>query len=560
MVNVRPVQTISYPGPATPQPEAPSRCRVAVAPGSSGAFRSAITALLHRRLRVVVLIALVPMALMLVLHLIDPPLTFAAMGRAPMFLHAAVAVLLGVLAAVVWARRPRSLGVLRAIELALFGSIAGYFAVQQIAEFACGTPFGVKSHMGEEALVSVAAISSTTRWFFLIVIYGVFIPNTWRRCALASAGLALVPLVLTPVTAELHNRLGPGIWKALPDMAVILATGAAVAVFGSYRLHELEEQAFEAQQLGQYRLKRRLGSGGMGEVYLAEHLLLRRPCAVKLIRPEQAGDPTSLRRFEREVQAMAALTHWNTVEVFDYGHAEDGTFYYVMEYLPGRNLEQLVNDHGPLPPARVIHFLRQVCHALREAHGVGLLHRDIKPSNVLACERGGVWDVAKLLDFGLVQQARLAQGGADSRLTMQGTILGSPPFMSPEQAAGKGLDARSDIYSVGGVAYYLLTGQAPFERETALEMLIAHASEAVVPPSRLRPEVPADLEAVVLRCLEKEPGKRFVNADSLDKALAACADAGRWTEEDARAWWHEHRTAPATEPELDNAPTKLAVH
>jgi serine/threonine-protein kinase len=561
MAYPRPVKTISYPGPATPQPKRPSRCKVAVAPGSSSAFRSAITSLLHRRLRVVVLIALVPMALMLVLHLIDPPLTFAAMGRAPMFLHAGVVALLAALAGFVWARRPRSLGVLRGVELALFGSIAGYFAVEQFAEFACGTPFGVKCNVGEEPLLSVAAISSTTRWFFLIVIYGVFIPNTWRRCAQASAGMALAPLVLTPVAAWLHGHLGPGIWKALPDMAVILATGAAVAVFGSYRLHELEEQAFEAQQLGQYRLKRRLGSGGMGEVYLAEHLLLRRPCAVKLIRPEQAGDPTSLRRFEREVQAMATLTHWNTVEVFDYGHAEDGTFYYVMEYLPGRNLEQLVTDYGPLPPARAIHFLRQVCQALREAHGVGLLHRDIKPSNVLACERGGVWDVAKLLDFGLVQEARLAQqGGSDNRLTMQGTILGSPPFMSPEQASGKGqLDARSDIYSLGGVAYYLLTGQAPFERENALQMLIAHASEAVVPPSRLRPEVPADLEAVVLRCLEKEPGKRFPNADSLDKALAACADAGRWTEEDARAWWHEHRDAPTTEHELDNAPTKLAV-
>src|SRR5262249_37161065 len=159
-----------------------------------------------------------------------------------------------------------------------------------------------------------------------------------------------------------------------------------------------------------------------------------------------AGDPTTLQRFEREVQAMATLTHWNSVEVFDYGHAQDGTFYYVMEYLPGQNLEALVQRHGALAPGRAVHFLRQRCPALRGAHGTGLLHRDIKPSNVIACTRGAVPDVAKLLDFGLVQSSGL---GADAgRLTVQGTILGSPPYMSPEQAAGKGdLDARSDIYS-----------------------------------------------------------------------------------------------------------------
>jgi serine/threonine-protein kinase len=326
----------------------------------------------------------------------------------------------------------------------------------------------------------------------------------------------------------------------MPDMAILMLTAFAVAVFGSYRLQVLQAQAFEAQQLGQYRLKLRLGQGGMGEVYLAEHLLLRRPCAVKLIRPAQALEPTTLQRFEREVQSMATLTHPNTVEVYDYGHTEDGTFYYAMEYLPGANLEQMVTRYGPLPPGRAIHFLRQVCGALHEAHGIGLLHRDVKPSNVLACERGGVYDVAKLLDFGLVQESALAGKNAD-RLTVQGTVLGSPPYMSPEQAAGKpSLDGRSDLYSLGGVAYYLLTGQPPFARETAMEMLLAHAYETPEPPSRLRPEVPADLEAVVLRCLEKDPARRFADAHELDRALAACRDAGAWTEDDAVAWWNQH--------------------
>src|SRR5262249_54069316 len=184
-------------------------------------------------------------------------------------------------------------------------------------------------------------------------------------------------------------------------------------------------------QLGQYRLRRKLGSGGMGEVYLAEHLLLRRPCAVKLIRPDQAGDPNNLRRFESEVRAMATLTHWNTVEIFDYGHAEDGTFYYVMEYLPGKTLEALVEKHGALPPGRAVHFLRQVCRALREAHGIGLLHRDIKPSNVLACERGGVHDVAKLLDFGLVHKTGL--GKEAQKLTVVGSVGGSRPYSDAAQ-------------------------------------------------------------------------------------------------------------------------------
>jgi serine/threonine-protein kinase len=273
-------------------------------------------------------------------------------------------------------------------------------------------------------------------------------------------------------------------------------------------------------------------------VYLAEHVLLRRPCAVKLIRPDQAGDPATLQRFEREVQAMATLTHWNTVEIFDYGHADDGTFYYVMEYLPGLSLQELVERSGPVPPARAIHLLRQVCRALREAHGIGLIHRDIKPSNILVCERGGTPDVAKLLDFGLVQQTSLDDQA--EKLTVVGTIVGSPPFMAPEQAMGTGkLDARGDIYSVGGVAYFLLTGQAPFVRDTALQMLMAHAYEPVIPPGRLRGDLPEDLQAVILRCLEKDPEKRFPDAESLEKALAGCADADGWTEEAARQWWQD---------------------
>jgi serine/threonine protein kinase len=534
------------------------RCRVAMSLCSGSAFRGAIESLLHRRLLFAALLTAVASLFFFVLNLLDSNLPTLLSDCARMF-HGGVTAVTLLMAGILWLRPYLSLRRLRAIELVIFGSLAVFFAWLQYRDFNHG-PLLEASRCDQAPLILKHAVGNTaSRWFFLIVLYGVFIPNTWRRCLLVSLGLALTPLILTPLAASRDGPIQPEMRFALLDMAVLLSVAIAIAVFGSHRLQVLQAQAFEAQQLGQYRLGRRLGAGGMGEVYLAEHLLLRRPCAVKLIRPEQAGDPTNLHRFEREVQAMATLTHWNTVEIFDYGHADDGTFYYVMEYLPGQNLEQLVARYGPMPPPRAIHLLRQVCRALREAHGVGLLHRDIKPSNIIACERGGIFDVVKLLDFGLVQEATLGKHG--DRLTQHGTIIGSPPFMSPEQAAGKAdFDARSDIYSLGAVAYFLLTGQAPFVRETAMMMLMAHAYEPVVPPSKLRPEVPADLQAVVLRCLEKEASRRFPDANALEQALACCADADQWSEEQAASWWHEHPlpTPGETEP-LPDVPTQIAV-
>lgn len=522
------------------------------------AFQGALSSLLQRRLLFVALLTVAPSLIFFVLDLIDTNLPPHLSGPARIF-HGGVTLVTALMAVVLWRWEHLSLRPLRIIELVIFGSLATFFAWLQYRDFNHG-PLSEAFHCPQAPLILRQAVGNTsTRWFFLIVLYGVFIPNTWRRCLLVSLGLALTPLILTPLAASRDGPIDPEMFFALLEMATLAALAIAIAVFGSYRLQLLQAQAFEAQQLGQYRLGKRLGSGGMGEVYLAEHLLLRRPCAVKLIRPEQAGDPTTLQRFEREVQAMATLTHWNTVEIYDYGHADDGTFYYVMEYLPGQNLEHLVNCYGPVPPARAIHLLRQVCGALHEAHNVGLLHRDIKPSNIIACERGGVFDVAKLLDFGLVQETALGKDG--DRLTHHGTVIGSPPYMSPEQAAGKSqLDARSDIYSLGAVAYFLLTGQAPFVRETAMMMLMAHAYEPVIPPAKLRQEVPDDLQAVVLRCLEKDPSRRFPDAHSLEQALAACAAADQWTPEQAALWWHEHPlpTPGETEPRPD-VPTQIAV-
>src|SRR5262249_43727165 len=209
--------------------------------------------------------------------------------------------------------------------------------------------------------------------------------------------------------------------------------GAVIAVMSCSRIEILHRQAGEARKLGQYVLKEKLGEGGMGEGYRAQHVLLRRPCALKGIRPQPPRDPKHPRRLEREGPATATLTHPNTVQVYDYGHTEDGTFYYVMEYLPGSTLEALVNQAGPLPPARAIHFLRQICGALAEAHARGLIHRDIKPGNVMICERGGIPDVAKLLDFGLVVPPA---GGPDGdKLTQDGTGAGTPAYLSPEHPA-----------------------------------------------------------------------------------------------------------------------------
>jgi serine/threonine-protein kinase len=384
----------------------------------------------------------------------------------------------------------------------------------------------------------------------LVVIYGTFIPNTWKRCALVVGILAGLPILLTLVFGGFQPLLWPHLLEVLIAMVLLMGIASAVAVFGSYKISELHQKAIEAEQIGQYKLGRPLGLGGMGEVYLAEHVLLLRQCAIKVIRPDQVGEPTILTRFEREVRSTAKLTHPNTVEIFDYGRDDDGTFYYVMEYLPGLTLETMVEKYGPLPPGRAVRFLRQLCGALREAHEKDLIHRDVKPSNVLVCERGGVHDVAKLLDFGLVQRPPLE--AADEKLTMHGTVLGSPPYMSPEQAAGKDADARSDIYCLGGVGYFLLTGQPPFVRETAMQMLLAHAYEAPKPPRSLRPEVPEDLERVVLTCLEKDPEKRYQDAKSLDRALAECDCADDWSEEQARAWWRRH---PVEESVAATTPT-----
>ncbi|HEV3082810.1 MAG TPA: serine/threonine-protein kinase [Gemmataceae bacterium] len=512
------------------------RCRLTL--GSGLGFTDEMSRLLRSRLRLAILIMLVGFVFHFLKNLL---LLGSAFDHRPLYLvlsSCEMAVLV-----IAWALLLRgrllSMSSLRTLELIIFGSIAAFFGWLQVDTFHDGALLRALVPGHEAIVFRLVSLSAASRWFLLIVLYGTFIPNTWQRCAAIVVGLALLPVTLMIAGSQLDRATTAYLLSALPEMIILMIIAVAIAVFGSHRIRELQKKAHEAERIGQYRLKQVLGFGGMGAVYLAEHVLLRRPCAIKLIRPDQAGDPRTLIRFEREVQATATLTHGNTIEIFDYGHAEDGTFYYVMEYLPGMNLDDLVEQHGPMPPERAVYLLRQVCQALREAHAIGLIHRDIKPSNIFACERGKVYDVAKLLDFGLVKTFGLESDSV--KLTREGAFTGSPAFMSPEQAVGREqLDARSDIYNVGAVAYFLITGKLPFDRQSTLQMLHAHAYEALVPVHEFKERVPADLQRIILRCLEKDPDSRYPDATTLDKALAACGSASQWTAERAEEWWQRH--------------------
>ena len=351
-------------------------------------------------------------------------------------------------------------------------------------------------------------------WGALIVAYGVLIPSSLRHSVVRTIVLLACSFLPELFVLPAIGGIGPGIPTYLAMKGITVLVLSALALYGSYRIGELTESLDSARQLGQYVLRQTLGAGGMGTVYLAQHQLLRRPCAVKLIRDDLAGDEATIVRFEREVQAAAALTHPNTVQIYDYGRTEDGTFYYAMEYLPGIALEELVQREGPQPVARVVSILVQLCGALGEAHGRGLVHRDLKPGNVMLCERGGMQDVVKLLDFGLVA------GRRDGRLTRAETVMGTPDFMSPEQARGDGQEtALSDIYSLGVLGYFLLTGRAPFEGRAPMEILAAQRYETPEPITDRRSDIPPRLAITIMRCLAKDPDERYPNAMALRRAL-----------------------------------------
>jgi hypothetical protein len=522
--------TIDYPSGAdspvaAPGPPDTSRAKVGFVEGANPCLADETAVLLRRRLMAVALVLSVTLVVAFVRGLFLPEMPMVA-------LRAAVLGLVIGSYALLQSPVRLSLRMLRLAELTVFGVVA-LQVVSAISERTVA--------FAQEGDVASTAVGHSFIYFgftALILLYGMFVPNTWQRAALVLLPAACIPY-LTVLFVRWQSAEAAAIFdQDLFGMPLPMPFLAALAgVYASHVIHAIRREAFKARQLGQYRLVKKLGAGGMGEVYHAVHVLLKRPCAIKLIKPGNQPDAMALARFEREVRATARLTHWNTIEIYDYGHTDDGTFYYVMELLSGASLDELVQDHGPLPPGRAVHLLRQTCRALREAHAAGLIHRDIKPGNIFAAKRGGICDVAKLLDFGLVRQSA-EEPPDDARLTQPGTFSGSPMYMSPEQAADfRSADARTDVYSLGAVAYYLLTGRPPFSGRTPLEIIIAHSRDDPEPPSQILPGIPADLEQIVLRCLAKRPEDRFQDVNRLEESLAACDCASEWDDERAAKWW-----------------------
>jgi serine/threonine protein kinase len=321
-------------------------------------------------------------------------------------------------------------------------------------------------------------------------------------------------------------------------MGLLIASAVALFAFMLVVARQqlaVQKAVLTAKQLGQYTLEGKIGSGGMGSVYRARHALLRRPTAVKLLEPDKVSD-LAVARFEREVQLTSRLAHPNTVAIYDYGRTPEGVFYYAMEYLDGIDLEDLVRRFGPVPEGRAVSILRQVCGSLAEAHGLGLVHRDVKPANVILCHRGGIPDFVKVLDFGL---ARAVGAEGEARLTAAGSLTGTPLYLAPEAVERPdAVDARADLYALGAVGYFLLTGTPVFRGQTIAELCMQHLKAPPEPPSqRLGRPLDPPLEALILKCLAKSPDDRPPSARAALDELAGYEGAGGWSGADAEAWW-----------------------
>jgi len=365
-----------------------------------------------------------------------------------------------------------------------------------------------------------------------LVARAVFVPSTPRRTVGLGlvVGAALVGCVYWTSRAEDWSALSrAAVTTVVWGLTVAICAAASKVIFG------LRREVAEALQLGQYTLEEKLGEGAMGMVFRAHHGMLRRPTAIKLLLPDKVGE-RHLVRFEREVQLTAKLTHPNTVTIYDYGRTPDGIFYYAMELLEGAPLDKIVEVDGAQPPERVAYLMDQIAAALAEAHKIGLIHRDIKPANIILTQQGGEPDVAKVVDFGLVKDVR---DDSSPDLSRTEGIAGTPLYMSPETiTAFQNVDARSDIYSLGAVAYFLLTGRHVFEAETAAEICTKHLYEEAMPPSqRINTPMPADLESVILACLQKDPSMRPQSASHIRARIWAGGTVTKWNTDRARRWW-----------------------
>jgi eukaryotic-like serine/threonine-protein kinase len=426
------------------------------------------------------------------------------------------------------------------MNLGLAFEIVSSYAIAA-AEFA--DPMSLEMHAGYMGLSWVAV------W---VVLFTVVMPTAPRRALLAAlASVSSVPVIIGLMMASSVTsfRIDPVQFFFGLVFPYLLVVG--MAYVGARVVYQLGTEVKRARELGSYRLEEKLGEGGMGEVWRARHRMLSRPAAIKLIRPSFAGDgragvsEEAVRRFEREAQVIARLRSPHTVELFDFGMAADGAFYYVMELLDGLDADSLLRRFGPIPPERAIYLLRQVCHSLSEAQSCGLVHRDIKPANIFLCRYGEEYDFIKVLDFGIVGAVRDTPGG-NLMHTRGDTVRGTPAFIAPEQAMGTGVDGRADIYATGCVAYWLLTGHLVFTADTPMGLVLQHAQTPPTPPSaRTELPIPPALDELVMSCLAKDPAKRPQSAKELSRRLAELEGASAWTQERARDWWVTHQPAPS---------------
>jgi eukaryotic-like serine/threonine-protein kinase len=401
---------------------------------------------------------------------------------------------------------------------------------------------GLEMHQG------ILGLSWVSVW---VLLFTVVVPTSPRRAVLAAlASVSAVPVVVGLMMAT-GAKLDISAAQFFFGLVFPYVLVVAMAYVGARVVYNLGTEVKRARELGSYRLEEKLGEGGMGEVWRARHRMLARPAAIKVIRPSASGDTRgaasdeAVRRFEREAQVIARLRSPHTVNLFDFGVAADGAFYYVMELLDGLDTDALIRRFGPLPPERAIHVLRQVCHSLSEAQSYGLVHRDVKPANIFLCQYGEEFDFVKVLDFGIVGAVGDAADVSSVR-TRENTVLGTPAFIAPEQVMGTKLDGRADIYSTGCVAYWLLTGQFVFTADTAMGLLVQHAEAAPTPPSaRTDRPIPKALDDLVLSCLAKDPADRPQSAKELSLRLGELESATSWTQDRAREWWSVHQVAPA---------------
>jgi serine/threonine-protein kinase len=465
--------------------------------------------------------------------------------------HYIATAVLAAVTAWLFLRPAMSLPTLRFIELALIAAAAVQMAVANYDKLLAAAATGDAGHVA--TALSVGLLGFT----ILMGAYAIFIPNTWARASIVIVALSLATPLTWWVAVSRHPEIrilatpiSSG--RTVPDLALLTLIAVAVCTMGTMLIGRYRRTAFEARTSNLYDLRHLIGAGGMGEVWMAEHKTLARPAAIKIVRPDLLADGDKaagtrvVKRFALEAKATATLRSPHTVEIYDFGVTEQGVFYYVMEYLDGLDLGTLVERHGPLPAPRAIHLVRQICASLEDAHAHSLVHRDIKPANLFACRMGTEYDFIKVLDFGLVKDQRPTE---QTQLTVEGLTTGTPAYMPPEMALQSGsVGPAIDVYALGCVAYWLLTGKLVFDEPTPVAMIVNHVKTAPPAPStRTEMQISPELDAVILRCLEKDPGARYPTMRALSEALAAVDPGPVWDTDQAREWWDVHQPAETVE-------------